>query len=73
MLWNTDCCPDGSTGTGAFSCQSGTMKRLAGGLPDELLQLQLGMLIRRADNRRQSAYPARDTDLEPFTGRYRLP
>ena len=36
---------------------------------DELLQLQLGMLIRRADNRRRSAYPMRqDTDLEPFYG-----
>ena len=34
---------------------------------DELLQLQLGMLLRRADNRTHSAYPMRrDTDLSPY-------
>lgn len=34
---------------------------------DELLQLQLGMLMRRADNRTKSAYPmAVRTDLQPF-------
>ena len=34
---------------------------------DELLQLQLGMLLRRADNRTKSAYPMRrDTDLSPY-------
>lgn len=34
---------------------------------DELLQLQLGMLLHRADNRTHSAYPMRrDTDLSPY-------
>lgn len=34
---------------------------------DELLQLQLGMLIRRTENQEKTAYPMRqDTDLEPY-------
>ena len=34
---------------------------------DELLELQLGMLLRRAENHKKSAYPMdMDTDLQPF-------
>ena len=39
---------------------------------DELLQLQLGMLIRRADNRRRSAIPCGRIPIWSVYGRCRL-
>lgn len=47
-----------------FTAMEAARRRLAF---DELLQLQLGMLLRRANNRTRSAYPmSTETDLHPF-------
>lgn len=45
-------------------CMRAARRRLAF---DELLQLQLGMLLRRSESRKMTAYPMQpDTDLQPF-------